>query len=150
MKDSSKKYVKKITWLSSAFSVCADLSFLLLGGELKRKEKMSSRLGDILSKLYLSSACLKYYYDNGRSTSDWFTLEWILQTNLYQAQEAFYGFFDNFPHARMGWVLKRFIFPYGKVFSEPKDILSHHINKQILSSSEFRKRITHLCILEKI
>jgi acyl-CoA dehydrogenase len=36
---------------------------MLLGGELKRRERLSARLGDVLSNLYLASAALKRYHD---------------------------------------------------------------------------------------
>lgn len=149
-KDSSKKYLKKISWLSSSLSVCSDISLILLGGDLKRKEKISARLGDALSYLYLASAALKYYNDNGKSNEDWFVLEWILQSNLYQTQEAFYGFFENFPqHTIISKILKWFIFPYGKAFTQPKDTLAHKITKEFLAPSNLRDRITSLCYIGK-
>ena len=46
--------------------LCADMALLTLGGALKRKEMLSARFGDILSELYLLSAALKRWQDEGR------------------------------------------------------------------------------------
>ena len=50
---------------SAAFAVAAELALLMLGGALKRRESLSGRLGDVLSKLYLASAVLKQFSDQG-------------------------------------------------------------------------------------
>ncbi len=144
-----RPYIKKINWLSSALSVSADIAMLTLGGELKRKEYLSARLGDVLSQLYLASAVLKYFADQGRPSTDWPLVEWSLQTCLFQAQEAFYGLFDNFTPSYVGSMLKWFIFPYGKAFSLPKDKLGHHCVKMMLTNSDARSRLTDLCYIGK-
>jgi acyl-CoA dehydrogenase len=41
-----------------------------LGGALKRKERLSARLGDALSQLYLASAVLKHFQDQGSPAAD--------------------------------------------------------------------------------
>jgi len=62
-----------------------------LGGELKRKEKISARLGDILSLLYLSSCALKRFEDDGRPAADAPLLHWSVQDALYRARLAMDG-----------------------------------------------------------
>ena len=39
------------------------VGLMVMGGALKRREKLSARLGDILSYMYLASATLKRYED---------------------------------------------------------------------------------------
>ncbi|MFI4937458.1 MAG: acyl-CoA dehydrogenase [Candidatus Berkiellales bacterium] len=147
--DGAKFYLKKINWMSAALSVCADVALLTLGGDLKRKENISARLGDILSQLYLASATLKYYHDEGRQKSEWPMVEWILQNCLVQIQNAFFGFFQNYPHKVIGSLLKWFTFPYGKVFSPPKDKLAQQMVHTLQSSPECRLKMTHLCFVGK-
>ena len=72
----------------------------VLGGELKRKEKLSARLGDILSCLYLCSATLKRYEDEGRQAADAPLMHWAIWDAMFKAQNAFEGVISNFPNAR--------------------------------------------------
>ena len=51
----------RIARLSAQFALSADLAMGLLGGQLKRMELLSARLGDVLSTLYLAAACLWRY-----------------------------------------------------------------------------------------
>ena len=57
-------------------ALMADTSMLLLGGKLKFKESLSGRLGDVLSQLYIASAMLKRYEDEGRPVGDQPLLAW--------------------------------------------------------------------------
>ena len=144
----SKRYLWQLNWMSAGLAVCADVAMLFLGGDLKRKERLSARLGDVLSQLYLASAVLKYDQDLGHHPSEKKMLDWCLQTLLYQAQEAFYGFFQNFPLRPIGYVLKFVIFPYGRIFSKPNDKLEHSLAKNMLSPST-REWLTSLCYIGK-
>ena len=71
-----------------------------LGGALKRKEKLSARLGDILSLLYLCSATLKRYEDEGRQAADAPLMHWAIWDAMFKAQNAFEGVISNFPEPR--------------------------------------------------
>ena len=53
-----KRYYQQLSRYSAAFALLADTSMLVLGGSLKRRERLSARLGDILSQMYLISATL--------------------------------------------------------------------------------------------
>ena len=69
-----------------------------LGGALKRKEKLSARLGDILSLLYLCSATLKRYEIEGRQQADAPLMHWAIWDAMFKAQTAFEGVISNFPN----------------------------------------------------
>src|SRR5206468_751611 len=73
-----RTYYRRLTRYSAALALTADVSMLALGGSLKRREKLSARLGDVLSLLYLASATLKRYEDDGRPQEDLPTLRWCL------------------------------------------------------------------------
>ena len=49
----TRRYYQQLTRFSAALAFLADVSMVTLGGALKRKEKLSARLGDVLSLLYL-------------------------------------------------------------------------------------------------
>jgi acyl-CoA dehydrogenase len=136
-------YYSHLTRFSAAFALLADVSLLTLGGGLKRKERLSARLGDILSMLYLSSAVLKRFKDDGAPPADKPLLHWSLQDALYRMQQAFDGLLDNFPGRAVTRGFLRFIvFPLGMPFSPPSDELGHQIAKLMLSPGEARDRLT--------
>ena len=93
----TKRYYKDLTRISAGFAFAADVSMLVLGGSLKRKEKISARLGDVLSAMYLASAALKRYEDQGRQREDLPLLEYSVQDALQQAQQALGAIIANFP-----------------------------------------------------
>lgn len=111
-----RHYYQQLSRLSAAFALAADISMLALGGSLKRKEKLSARLGDILSLLYLCSATLKRFEDDARPASDLPLLNWSIQDALYHLQQAFDGLLNNFPNRLAAWVLRALIFPLGKTY----------------------------------
>jgi acyl-CoA dehydrogenase len=135
-------YYRQLTRFSTAFSLVADVSMLILGGSLKRKEKLSARLGDILSMLYLCSATLKRFEDDGRPASDLPLLHWSIQDALYRMQLAFIGLLDNFPVRIAAWKLRFLVFPLGKSFSPPSDELGHEVVKVMMAPGEARDRLT--------
>ncbi|MFZ1547559.1 MAG: acyl-CoA dehydrogenase, partial [Candidatus Nitrotoga sp.] len=95
--EETQRYYQQLTRCSAAFALAADVSMLVLGGNLKRFEKISARLGDVLSQLYLCSATLKRFEDDGRPAEDLPLLHWAIQDALYRIQIAFDGVLQNFP-----------------------------------------------------
>ncbi|SEL29667.1 acyl-CoA dehydrogenase [Nitrosovibrio tenuis] len=139
----TQRYYSQLTRFSAAFAFLADISMLVLGGSLKRKERLSARLGDILSMLYLCSAALKRFKDDGRPVADAPLLHWSIQDALYRMQEAFDGLLDNFPvRAALRGLLRFLIFPLGKPFSPPSDEIGHNVATLMLTPGEARDRLT--------
>ncbi|MGS6554729.1 acyl-CoA dehydrogenase domain-containing protein, partial [Escherichia coli] len=50
--DATKRYYQHLNRLSANLALLSDVSMAVLGGSLKRRERISARLGDILSQLY--------------------------------------------------------------------------------------------------
>lgn len=140
-------YYKQLTRMSNGLALCADFSMLMLGGDLKRKEMLSARLGDVLSHLYIASAVLKFYEDNGRQVADLPFVHYSVQRNLYEIGRAFAGFFSNFPNKLVGKLLKGLVFPFGINYQMPDDELAMEISDALLKPSVIRDRLTHLCYL---
>jgi acyl-CoA dehydrogenase len=142
----SKRYYQQLTRLSAAFAWTADVSMFLLGGSLKRRERLSARLGDILSNLYLASAALKCFEDDGRPAEDLPLLHWSLQDALARTEEAFYGLFANLPNRLVAWALRGvifpFIYPYGREFDPPRDRLGSQVVGLLLAPGPARERLT--------
>ena len=139
----TRRYYRQLTRYSAAFAFATDLAMLLMGGQLKRKEKISARLGDILSQLYLCSAVLKRYEDGGRQRAELPLLEWSIEDALYRMQAAFSGLVENFPHALAGFKLKLVTFPLGRRLAPPSDELGHKVAALLLEPSPVRERLTN-------
>lgn len=137
----TKRYFQQATRFSSAFALMADVSMLMLGGSLKRKESISARLGDILSYLYLLSAVLKLFHDQGKETDDLPIVRFACDTCLYEIQQRFNELFQNFPNRWLGYLLKWLIFPLGQHFAKPKDYLNHKIAQLLMAPTQTRERL---------
>ncbi len=141
----ARRYYQQITRLSAAFAFLADVSMLVLGGSLKRREIISARLGDILAQMYLMSAVLKRYQDEGRQQADAPLMHWNMMNCRYLAQEAFQGVAANYPSRLVGMFLRFLIFPFGRPFKAQPDKIGHQVAKLLISPSETRDRLTADC-----
>jgi acyl-CoA dehydrogenase len=139
------KYYRQLTRMSAALALLADSSMMLLGGALKRKERISARLGDILSELYIASSVLKYYQDNKQSESDLDNVRWSVETCLQHIQLAIDDLLRNFPMRIVGKLLHALVFPFGTAYLKPSDALEHKIVVTMTQPSEFRDRLTRFC-----
>ncbi|MDX1900824.1 MAG: acyl-CoA dehydrogenase [Gammaproteobacteria bacterium] len=144
VKGVTASYYRQLTRMSTALAWLSDVTMMMLGGELKRRERLSARLGDMLSQLYLSSAVLKYFNDQGQPESDVIYVKWCLETALARIQNACDALLDNFPNKRLGRFLHDCIFPFGKAYRGPSDKLNQKVALSMTEPSEFRKRMTHL------
>jgi acyl-CoA dehydrogenase len=131
-----------VSRLSAAFAFLADVSMLAMGGALKRREKISGRLGDVLSMLYLVSATLKRYEDQGRIREDLPLVRWAVRDALYRAQQAIDGILSNFPVKALATVLRWTIFPLGTPYRPPLDSRNHECARIALEPGAARDRLT--------
>jgi acyl-CoA dehydrogenase len=145
----ARRYFQKATRMSAAFALIVDAALMFLGGNLKRKEKLSGRLADILSNLYLLSAVLKLYEDRRRPQDEWPLVEWACEESLAAIQESFAGLLRNFPNRPVAWLLRSFIFPLGRPFAGPSDRLGHRVAGILLEPSPARDRLTDGLFLPK-
>ena len=142
-----KRYYQQMTRFSAAFAFMSDISLLVLGGSVKRREKLSARLGDILSQMYLISCTLKRYEDEGRKMADAPLAHWAIWDSMYKAQQAFDGVIANFPIRFIAAFLHRSIFPWGHPYVVPSDELGHEVARSLISPNETRDRLTAECYL---
>ncbi len=143
----TRQYYQQLTRLSSAFAWTSDVAMFVLGGSLKRRERLSARLGDILSQLYLASTVLKKFADDGCPEDDLPLLHWAMRDTLNRAQEAFYGLFENLPNRVVAWGLRWSIFPWGRVFDAPVDTLGSKVVGLLMTPGPARDRLTQgMCI----
>ncbi|MGY3447454.1 acyl-CoA dehydrogenase [Bradyrhizobium sp. USDA 4473] len=136
------EFYRQLSRYSSAFALCADMALLTLGGALKRKEMLSARFGDILSELYLLSAALKRWQDEGRQKEDLPALEWCMASGFKTIENRFAEILANLPNRPVAWLLKFLIQPFGARVIGPSDRVVHLCAQLVLSPSAARDRLT--------
>ncbi|NRF63520.1 acyl-CoA dehydrogenase FadE [Vibrio coralliilyticus] len=141
VKDTTTRYYQQLNRYSANIAFLSDISMAVLGGSLKRKERLSARLGDILSQLYLSSATLKRYESDGRIADDLPLVHWGLQDSLKQTEEAIDEFLANFPNKWLGKVLRVMILPFGRVRKAPSDKVDSQVAQILQTPSATRDRL---------
>jgi acyl-CoA dehydrogenase len=139
--DDTSKYYRALQGYSANLALLTDISMGVLGGELKRRERLSARLGDILSHLYLGSAVLKRYDEQGRLHEDLPFVHWAMQDSLHQIDIAIDDFIRNFPVAPVGIVLRALVQPFGKRFDKPSDKVEHKIAHILQNPCSARSRL---------
>lgn len=141
-KSRARHYYQLIHRCSTNLAFTSDFCMALLGGELKRKEKISARLGDVLSNLYLASAVLKRYHDEGEPIDDLPVVEWCCQQLLHESESALRDVITNFPIRWARMVLKLILQPFGGHRHCPSDSLGQTLAKLITEPTETRARLT--------
>ena len=136
------RYYRQLSRHSASFALVADMALLTLGGALKRKEMLSARLGDIFSELYLLSAVLKRWQDEGCQESDLPLLEWCMETGLGTIKTRFVEVLANFPNRFVAGLLRWIIQPFGTGRHGPSDKLSEKCAGLLLEPSPTRDRLT--------
>jgi acyl-CoA dehydrogenase len=135
-------FYRQLSRYSSAFALCADMALLTLGGALKRKEMLSARFGDILSELYLLSAALKRWQDEGRQPADFAVLEWCMASGFRTIENRFAEILANLPNRFVAAVLKFVVQPFGARVLGPSDRVVHECAQLVLEPSAARDRLT--------
>ena len=141
IKGPTATYFRQVTRMCAAFAFTADLVLITLGGKFKFKEKLSGRLADTLIHLYMASAVLKRYEDEGRPEEDLPLVKWAMDDSLYIIQESLRGVFRNFPLPGVGTLVKWVVFPLGMPYTQPSDRIGKQVAKLLLSENESRDRL---------
>ncbi|WP_281967045.1 acyl-CoA dehydrogenase [Roseovarius nanhaiticus] len=133
-------YRRLARW-SAAYALTADVCFLTLGGALKRKEMLSTRMGDILSEMYILSAALKRWEDEGRKEADLPVLNYAAEAGFQRIQTALDDVIVNLPARWAAWLLRGITWP-GRREKGPDDRLVAACSDLIYAPSPTRSRIT--------
>jgi acyl-CoA dehydrogenase len=137
-----RRYYQKLSQMSNAFALVTDFSLAILGGSLKRREKISGRMADVLSNLYLISATLKRYEDQGSPREDLPLLEYACHEAFYEAHERLMEVLRNFPMRWVGGFLHVVIYPLGRRYARPRDHMTRHAAEILYKPSAARDRLT--------
>ena len=140
----SAPYFRQLERMSAALSFAADMAVAVLGGELKRRERLSARLGDVLSHLYMASCVLRYYHASGERKEDSAHLQWAMQHSLSEIAIAFDGFLRNFTNRPLALLMRWVIFPFGIPYRPVRDDLNRKVALQSMDDTELRERLCRL------
>ena len=137
-----ENWYRQLWRASHNFALVSDLSVALLGGGLKTKQKITGRLADGLSELYLLACALKRFEDDGRLESDRPIVELAARNGLHRFQEAIAGAIDNFPVVWARMLMRVLVFPLGRRFRPAPDRLGKEAVKLVTVPGQVRERLT--------
>ena len=143
------EWYKQLWRASRSFAFVADLTVALLGGGLKTKQKITGRMADALSELYLLSCVLKRYEDDGKPANDRHFVELAARNGLYRFQEALGGTIDNFPVAWARGLMRVVVFPLGRRMKPASDRLGSTCVRLACEPGEVRDRLTRYIFVSK-
>lgn len=137
-----RRHAQRLARYSAAFAFVSDLALATLGGNLKRREKLSGRLADVLSLLYLASAAIKRFEDDGRPVEDEPLLAWGCEETFYRIEQAMLGLLRNFPNRFVACAARVIMFPFGFRARPASDAVGHEVATLLLAPSSARDRLT--------
>ncbi|WP_232059116.1 acyl-CoA dehydrogenase [Kineobactrum salinum] len=147
--DFSRRWYQRINHLSVALATCADVALGVLGGELKRRELLSARLGDAHSQMLIACSILKYHVTQPASSAADAHAAYALQQALYSAQQALLAYCDNFPRRWLGLLLRIISFPLGRALLPPADNLVRQLGDLIMEPNPVREALAAHVYLSK-
>lgn len=136
-----RREYQRLARLSYAYAWLADLSLIYLGGDLKRKERLSARLADGMSYLYMAMAALRYYQKNEEHAEQKVHAKWAVSYCFYHAQRAMISLCQNFPSRILGVLVRLIVFPFGQTMHYPSDRLDHQLARLMMSNNHYRNGI---------
>jgi acyl-CoA dehydrogenase len=137
-----RPYYKNLSRYAAAFALVSDVAFLTMGGSLKRREMLSGRLGDILSELYLLSAVLKRWEDDGRKEDDLPLVAYCMQDGYTTIEARLAAILRNMPSRPFASFVRLITQPFGPRHHGPSDALVKQCAEILLEQSETRDRLT--------
>lgn len=136
------RYLREFSRASAGFALLSDIALAVLGGQLKRREKISGRFADVLAWLYLGSAAVKRFRDEGEAEGDRPFFRWACEYALWKIREAMVGILENFPNRPVAWALRGLLFPWGVRRRPPSDALGSRVARALVEDEEARQRLT--------
>ena len=134
------RHYRRLGRYAAGFALLADASLASLGGALKRRELLSARLGDILSELYLLSAVLKRWEDEGRKHDDLPLVRWCMEQGAARIEGAMDQVLSNLPGRVLAWGLRAAILPL-RLAKGPDDALTRECAELLLKPSPTHDRL---------
>ncbi len=136
------RHAQRFTRLSAAFALVTESAMATLGGDLKRRERLTGRLADALAWLYLGSCAIKRFEDDGRPSAEEPLMHWAALRAAAECEEALLGALANLPNRPLAFLVMRVAFPFGRTHQRPTDRLEARIASAVHESPDLRSRLT--------
>jgi len=136
------RVLQRVSRMSAAFAFCGDVAMMTLGGSLKRRERLTGRLADALSWLYIASTVVKRFADDGQPDRDRPYVRWACTHALAESQNALVGFLDNLPARAIATLARLVVFPLGARYRQPSDRLATAVAEGLLEDRPPRRALS--------
>jgi len=136
------EHYRQLSRASQNFALVADMTIVLLGGALKRKQKLAGRLADALSELFIAACALKRYEDDGKPLNDDVIVALVAKNGLWRCEQALRGAIENFPVRSARILLRALVFPLGSHYKPASDDLAARAVRLALEPGNLRDRLT--------
>ncbi len=136
------RWYRQLSRYAQSFALVGDWTVAFLGGDLKRKQRLSGRMADILSELYLLSSVLKRYEDDGRIEADRQLVDAIARDCIFAMEQSFAAVFANFPNFWLRNAMRVLVFPLGRHARPASDRATYRLARAVLQPGDFRDRMT--------
>lgn len=146
-KRSLRRLYQRVTRLSYAYAFLADVSLIYFGAQLKRKERLSARLADGLSYLYMAMAVLHYAHQEGETPDQQLHARWAVTYCLAEAAASMQALCRQFKWRPLGWVLQRILFPFGQWMHRPTDQQDRALAQGMMKNNAYREQLKTACYL---
>ncbi|AXR07373.1 acyl-CoA dehydrogenase [Salinimonas sediminis] len=140
-----RPYEQRINALSAKLAPLADLSLAVLGGDLKKAELLSARLGDVMSYLYGAMAAIRFYeqrIEDRQLAKPYF--DYAIQWSLQQAEKAIVDFINNFPNTATRGLMRMLTNTYTNSVSGISDKLVTELAQASMQDTSVKAQLTHL------
>jgi acyl-CoA dehydrogenase len=134
-------YYRRLNRYAAAFSLVSEATLFSLGGSLKRREMLSARLGDILAELYLLSAALKRWIDEGRHESDLPLVRCCVERGFATIESRLDDVLRNYPSRTLSVTLRCAVLPFFRRAKPPSDEVLTACARILLEPSGPRNRL---------
>jgi hypothetical protein len=140
-----RPYEKRLNAMSAKLAPLADLSLLVLGGDLKKAELLSARLGDVISYVYAGMAAVRFYEQRVKDRQQAlpyfkYAMEWSLQ----QGEKAIVDFVNNFPNLPTRYLMRGLTNTYTSSVAGISDDLVRELSTAAMQDSSIKAQLTHL------
>ncbi|MFC3120859.1 acyl-CoA dehydrogenase [Agaribacter flavus] len=142
-----RPYERRLTAISAKLAPLADLSLLVLGGELKKAELLSARLGDVISHVYGGMAAIRYYeqkVENRQEALPFF--KYAMEWSLSEAEKAISNFVANFPNLPTRLLMRVLTNNYTGATAKISDDLVRELSTAALQDSSIKRQLSHLIV----
>jgi acyl-CoA dehydrogenase len=139
------RYEQKLAWVSASFAFLADIALGIMGLGLKRRESLSGRFADILAQMYMLTATLKRFHEEGQRREDEVLLRVAMDTGFKKIDGAFLGIYNNIGTGLLRYLfqLRGLIARLNPFASEINDSDLHTIARSLQDDEKLRNRLCH-------